>query len=235
MTITIPRFAHALRRDRKGGVSIEYALLAAFLGLGIISALTSTKTSLNASYSRIVNGVAAASMKVTRCGISGCADMSAPLAITASNPNVSKLLTSGWSTPEAGSTWGTGGTSVMTLDLGNLVNAGAKSASLDIAANALRASFNCGNPTPCVPVTMTVNVNGVNVGSMVYAAGATNLGVPITQTVTLNQAAMNAVAANDGQAIVTLNVDNHARPSDLQPGYGDTRDLSVFVQSVAVR
>jgi Flp pilus assembly pilin Flp len=224
------------RASESGGVSIEYALLGAFLGLGIIAALTGTKTNLNGSYSRIVNGVAAASLKVTRCGISGCANMSAPLAFNSSNPGITSVMTSGWSGLESNSTWATGGTSVMTLDLGNLVNAGAQTASLDISANALRANFNCGNPTPCVPVTMAISVNGVNVGSMVYQPNSTNgnLGVPITQSVTLNQAAMSAVAANDGQAVVTLNVDNHARPSDLLPGYGDTRDLSVFVQNVSV-
>jgi Flp pilus assembly pilin Flp len=231
------RFGGHLLRDRNGSAAIEYGLLAAAIGLGIVAALVSTKTSMNGTYSRIASGAGAASLAVPRCAVSGCADMSKPVSFAASNPNLANILTSGWSIPEPGSTWATGGTSVMTLDLGNLINSGAQSAQMDISANALRANFQCGNPNPCVPVTMAISVNGVAVGSMIYQPNSTggNLGIPITQTVTLNQAALQAVANNNGNAVVTLNVDNHATPASLLPGYGDTRDLSVYVQNVNVR
>ncbi len=51
-----PRFRLGLRRLGRrdhGNVAIEYALLAAIVGLGLISALKSTKQSLNSNYDKI--------------------------------------------------------------------------------------------------------------------------------------------------------------------------------------
>lgn len=231
MITACTRFARRLRSDTRGAAAIEYALLAVAIGLGIVAALVSMKGSLNGTYTRIANGAGAASLSVPRCAIGSCADMSKPLAINTTNPNASSLLTSGWSGIEYNATWTTGTTSVMTLDLGNLINSGASTAQLDINAAALRNSFNCGNPTPCVPVTMAISVNGVDVGAMTYAVGTMT---PTQQSVTLNQAAMAAIAANDGKAVITYTVDNHGVPSNLQAGYNDTRDLGVFFNKIAV-
>ncbi len=48
MAIRRPR---ALRRDDRGAVAVEYALLGAFVGLGLVATLVSAKASLNTTYS----------------------------------------------------------------------------------------------------------------------------------------------------------------------------------------
>ncbi len=229
----MPRIARRGIGDESGSVAVEYALLAAFVGLGLVAAMTSTKSSLNGTYKRIASGVGNAGLIVTRCGTTGagCADMSRPISLSNTNPDATKVLTSGWSDLEPGATWSIGATSVITLDLGNLVNTGSPTAQLDISATGMRNTAACDVVMPCVPVTMGISINGVDVGAMRYEV---KQGIT-ANTVTLNAAAMAAIAANDGKAVITLNVDNHGRPSDVLPGYGDVRDLGVFVSSIGVR
>ncbi len=45
------RWPRALRRDDRGAVAVEYALLGAFVGLGLVATLISSKASLNTTYS----------------------------------------------------------------------------------------------------------------------------------------------------------------------------------------
>jgi len=44
-------------RDESGATAIEYGLIAAIIGLGIIASLTNVKDSYNALYNKINNGL----------------------------------------------------------------------------------------------------------------------------------------------------------------------------------
>jgi pilus assembly protein Flp/PilA len=55
----------SLRRDDRGATAIEYGVIAALIGLGLVAALTSTKGSLNQDYTCIATGLGTQ-------GASGC-------------------------------------------------------------------------------------------------------------------------------------------------------------------
>jgi pilus assembly protein Flp/PilA len=47
------KFLNKLRRNEDGATAIEYGLIAALLSIGIITAVTSVKTSLNATFNKV--------------------------------------------------------------------------------------------------------------------------------------------------------------------------------------
>ncbi len=64
-----------LFKDERGANAIEYSLIGAFLGIGIIAALTGTRTSLNTGYTAIVSGLGT----VAAGGSSGATTPPAPV------------------------------------------------------------------------------------------------------------------------------------------------------------
>jgi pilus assembly protein Flp/PilA len=47
------KFLNKLRRNEDGATAIEYGLIAALLSIGIITAVTSVKTSLNGTFNKV--------------------------------------------------------------------------------------------------------------------------------------------------------------------------------------
>ncbi len=53
MEIHMMKFLNKLRRNEEGATAIEYGLIAALLSIGIITAVTSVKTSLNGTFNKV--------------------------------------------------------------------------------------------------------------------------------------------------------------------------------------
>ncbi len=85
-----------LRRD-DGNVAIEYALLAAVVGLGLMSALKNMRGGVNQSLGRASGNLLLASIHVDRCDtLSACQVIGSPYLMgNVVNPDSNKILTSG--------------------------------------------------------------------------------------------------------------------------------------------
>jgi Flp pilus assembly pilin Flp len=224
MTFRVPRPFRKLR-NADGNVAIEYALLGAIVGLGTISALRTMRGGISQNLTRAGGNMMLATAHINRCDtLSNCQVIGSPYQMGfATNPDSGKILTSGWSSLEDYHVWSTGKTSVVTMDLGSLINTNAPSATLNMWSSAFMAQANQ------TDVTTSVVVNGVNVGTITYAKGSSG----DTRTVTLNNDAMIAIAQNNGMAVITFQSSASGRPVDY--GYNsDGRDLGIAIADITV-
>ncbi len=212
-------------RNESGAAAVEYALIAAIIGLGTLSTLRSLRTSLNNTYGQISGSIGLAAGHISRCDTAGaCLPIGSDYAVgSVANPASASLFTSGWNGLEAGHVWSAGKTSTMTLDLGGLINAHSTSANLNLFTSAFIAQANVS------AVTTQVTINGVSVGTIQYDKGYQGGG----KSITLNQAALVAIAQNNGVAVVNFVSSASGRPVDYNYN-GDTRDLGIAVGSLSI-
>ncbi len=213
-----------LRRD-DGNVAIEYALLAAVVGLGMTSALKNMRGGVNQGLGRASGNLLLASIHVDRCdNPSNCQSVGTPYQMGfAVNADSDKILTSGWSFLEGYHVWSTGKDSTVTMDLGNLMNKNGQVAKINLETYSFISSQNLGD------MTTHVTINGVDVGNLEYYNGDSW----VNKEIKINNDAMIAIAKNNGIAVINLKSSGSGRPVD----YGvnsDGRDLGIAIGNITV-